>query len=609
MEEQKNNVNTAKKTKRSASPGNQRALRWCYTLNNPVHPIEFNELTMAYLVYGKETGESGTFHHQGFIVFKNRKTMQSLKELNNKAHWESAKGTNRQASDYCKKDGAFEEFGDMPEDPHVKGGAAQKDKWRSIVDCAKAGDLESIDRDHPKQLVTSYRTLKQIKVDYMKRIEDLPKVCGIWYHGLSDAGKSFRARKAFPDAYFKACNKWWDGYQGEENVIVDDFDPNHKVLGHHLKIWADRYSFLGETKGGTVLIRPKNIVITSQYPIKSIFEDDETRSALERRFVQVECKRSDWDNPLTRAFQKHSERYAAEKNLGKKRQRSEEDQTNVVDLPKDGDFVEGDDNVIGDDVGIIPQYVITDQLRAEALLECTEVLSPEKGAPKEALPKHYIDRSHPDYGVGVQKMAAMKPTALRPPNPYARTESIVDIWSKQPAIKAAVDKPRAPVEQRLKEQQMWRKFDDENPDGLPINRARPVIRSFPPPIIIDEVEEDANMLDDIDRIVNENAKRGYVSVNGHRPSIRASIEAHGNEILTKELHATETAEIRKVQLPQRLVPAATVVNVPTSLVKIIREQPIIIEDQAEPEEEEYLSDDEAPGPCNKIRAIARSAKD
>jgi len=77
---------------------------------------------------------------------------------------------------------------------------------------------------------------------------------------------------------------WWDGYQDEEHVILDDFDTGN--LGHHLKIWADRYSFLAEVKGGTLHIRPKTIVITSNYsPEDPKFEwDSQMTDAIKRRF-------------------------------------------------------------------------------------------------------------------------------------------------------------------------------------------------------------------------------------------------------------------------------------------------------------------------------------
>ena len=149
------------------------AKRWCFTLNNPKAPIQFNEVTMDYLIYGNEVGESGTPHHQGFVVFKQQKRIGNLKDINGLAHWEIANGTNQQAADYCKKDGDFLEFGECPPDPIKKaqpqGAKANQEKWRVINDKAKEGDLEWIDVNYPKVFNQSYRNLKQMKTDYMKR--------------------------------------------------------------------------------------------------------------------------------------------------------------------------------------------------------------------------------------------------------------------------------------------------------------------------------------------------------------------------------------------------------------------------------------------------------
>jgi len=93
-------------------------------------------------------------------------------------------------------------------------------------------------------------------------------------------------RETYESFYSKPMSKWWDGYDQEETVVLDDFDPNHaKFLSYFLKIWADHYVFNAEVKGGMLKIRPKVIVVTSQYSIEQCFESQEEIDAIKRRFT------------------------------------------------------------------------------------------------------------------------------------------------------------------------------------------------------------------------------------------------------------------------------------------------------------------------------------
>lgn len=272
-----------------------------FTLNNyedaDVNFLRDFASKCRYLVFGYEVGDSGTPHLQGYAQLINRIAFTKLHKLMPKAHLEETRGTPLEASTYCKKDGAIEEFGELSTvesgGKHgakggEAGGEAEKERWRSVIKDAKEGNLDAIAERDPQAYLRMYTTLRQIAKDHLPQVDDLPNTTGFWVYGPSGVGKSRGIRDVFTAKglaiYDKPLNKWWDGYQGEPVVVLDDFDPDHKVLRHHLKRWGDHYSFPAECKGSAMRIRPSIVVVTSQYSIEQIFDDEPTREALKRRY-------------------------------------------------------------------------------------------------------------------------------------------------------------------------------------------------------------------------------------------------------------------------------------------------------------------------------------
>jgi len=254
--------------------------RYCFTLNN--YTDEEYEAVLSwdvkYLIVGKEVGESGTPHLQGYVIWATTKRLAAMKKLNCRAHWELARGSTDQNVEYCSKGEDFVEKGDRPA---ADVGEAEKERWKRAREIAvNGGDMDEIPDDI---YVRYYRTLKEIRKDHMDKPPDADGTTGLWFVGAPGTGKSRTARDEFPGSYLKMQNKWWDGYQGEKSVLLDDLDS--KELGHLLKIWSDRYSFLAETKGGAIHIRPEKIIVTSNYKIEDLWCDNfEMMSAIRRRF-------------------------------------------------------------------------------------------------------------------------------------------------------------------------------------------------------------------------------------------------------------------------------------------------------------------------------------
>lgn len=277
-----------------------RSRNWLFTVNTIFDGIDGvlerlgGNSQVRYLVYGRELAPStGHLHLQGFVIFKNAKKFIHAKEFFKDVVCDLRFGDDKSHAMmlYCKKDGNFKEFGVAPisrKERSSMGGKKKGVNFKKVIDLAMKGDMNRIRIKYPKQYMAYYRTLLAIHKDHGIRPPDLEAVTGIWIYGPSGSGKSHYARDEYPESYDKACNKWWDNYNSESNVLLDDFDLKHSCLGHHLKRWADRYAFSGEVKGSQMNLRPANIIVTSQYRISEIWASEpETIEALNRRFIKI----------------------------------------------------------------------------------------------------------------------------------------------------------------------------------------------------------------------------------------------------------------------------------------------------------------------------------
>lgn len=278
-----------------------RGHHWCFTLNNPAEQLVAGLALDSpvvwlpphkYLVIGQEVGESGTPHLQGYVAFQENLRFSAIKAFSPQcaaAHWEqkSKHSTYAQAAQYCKKDGTFTEWGTLP----TCGAVVNAKRWEDALELARTGRLLEV----PAQIqLQYYRTLKTIHNDTLLEASQMDgELTNFWYYGPPGTGKSLYARLKYPSHYLKALNHWWDGYTGEDVVLLDEWElTSGKFLGHHLKLWTDRYPFRPEIKGGFLpKQRPKTFIITSNYSIDECFGqgvDPELNRAMHRRFRSVD---------------------------------------------------------------------------------------------------------------------------------------------------------------------------------------------------------------------------------------------------------------------------------------------------------------------------------
>ena len=275
----------SKKRKRKDTRSGAYSKYWLFTINNYTEADSPDPDLFDYIILAHEVGEEGTPHIQGYCSFKTRKRRTGASKVFPRAYLKVPNGTHEQNITYCKKDGDFIERGVAP----VSRTVHAKNRWGEYYLAAKEHRMDDIPDGI---LFRNYHCVKRIMQDNPIQPLPLKKRHNYWVVAPSFHGKSTYVRKRWPNLYDKAPNKWWVGYKFEENILLDDFGPKQcYYLGWYMKRWCDEASFPIETKGGGSQIRPKRIIVTSQYTIEQCFYYDElVCEAITNRFDVIELK-------------------------------------------------------------------------------------------------------------------------------------------------------------------------------------------------------------------------------------------------------------------------------------------------------------------------------
>lgn len=281
---------------------NKRARGWIFTHNNYDEcDIKFFTALGSeakYLVFGKEMGESKTPHLQGYVEFANARTGKSMKKLHTgKTHWEVRLGTPEEASAYCKK-------GEQPHEEWTAEGAKGPNygKCAIVVEIGKLPKQgKRTDLDDVADLIVEGASTREVAhtypatyIKYHKGIEALKskmfeprktKPTVIWRWGETGTGKTRAAFESHESVYIKDGTHWWDGYEQQDAIIIDDFDG--KWPFRDLLRLLDHYPYQGQYKGGYIHINSPTVYITCDRPPSMLGYGEKELSQLLRRINQV----------------------------------------------------------------------------------------------------------------------------------------------------------------------------------------------------------------------------------------------------------------------------------------------------------------------------------
>ena len=235
-----------------------------------------------YLLCRKGLNKKGEEHAHIYVNYRSPRVVSSKNTFG--AHIAKCRGTPAQNVAYIESHhpDLVEEFGTLP-----KGKADISEMWTDFTDELKEGKVDKWSKMYARYEGYANRRLAEVKPKTF--FNGNLKHKNLWLWGPPRTGKSYWAEHFLPyDTYDKSPNKWWDGYQGEKVVILEDLDPEQaQYIAHYVKKWADRKPITAAVKCGSMKICPADFhfIVTSNYSIEECFNKKDARAIRDRMTV------------------------------------------------------------------------------------------------------------------------------------------------------------------------------------------------------------------------------------------------------------------------------------------------------------------------------------
>lgn len=260
-----------------------RTRAWFLTINN-YGADDFTSFTklyqagiIRYYMFQEEIGgKAGVLHIQAVVYFNDAKSMTSVKELFPRAHLEEVHHW-EDAVAYCSK---LETRipGTLPESEGKCPKQGGRTDWDKFIEDVRGSEktLEEIAYESAS-LVGRYTRGCQFIMNWRFKPRTAKPVV-YWFWGPTGSGKTKKAVQVGLEKgsyYIKNSTKWWDGYEQQKVVIMDEYSySNYYAREEQMKTLTDMNQMLVETKGGMVNFSSPIIIFTSDSQPESFVTDD-----------------------------------------------------------------------------------------------------------------------------------------------------------------------------------------------------------------------------------------------------------------------------------------------------------------------------------------------
>ncbi len=256
------------------------------TLNNPTdEEIQiFRTVDCKRIIAGMEKGEAGTPHIQFAITWRNPISFAAAKALLcPRVHLEKAKKVWAANFAYCIKEGNI-----LRDHDESRGQGTRTDLEYCNESMKRSSSMAEL-LDNHLDVVAKYPKFVSLarEVYDKKNAQAFRNVEVIVHWGDAGTGKS---RPAFEDGAYAVASyspEWWDGYDGENVVLFDDFYGQIK-LSRMLRL-LDGYPVQVPCKGSFRYLTCSRIYITSNAPPEEWFPNcpQASKDGLMRRISRV----------------------------------------------------------------------------------------------------------------------------------------------------------------------------------------------------------------------------------------------------------------------------------------------------------------------------------
>lgn len=285
-------------------PENATARKWVLTYNNPPSGDMFYAVMLGHEMCGKIkyakwqlelAPTTGTPHMQMWVIVPKPIRHTGIRSLFPGCHVERQLGSDAEAEEYVQdpaKRAPGPDSGPWEVGDRKSVGQGARTDVNAVSAAVQRGEsLEDIAAAYPSTYIRMYRGIEALKNIGVKDRTEPPKVFG--FIGGAGIGKT-KAAVDYAEArdltywIHPGGGKWFDGYQQQKVVILDELDKWCEEFGYGkcLRL-LDRYKMSVEVKGSSKVFNSPVIIFTATKRPEQWFPDPGTgappKEQLERR--------------------------------------------------------------------------------------------------------------------------------------------------------------------------------------------------------------------------------------------------------------------------------------------------------------------------------------